>query len=118
MLRLPGAALWLNLGVALLLAIVLHPLALAFGLRQYRAPEDDPVRMALSPAGLIYMLVSCGYVLVALALAAPAMVAVLGGRHVHRVTGAVAFGVLVAVSVGVAAFALRYARRRLERREC
>jgi ABC-2 type transport system permease protein len=118
MLRLPAAALWLNLGVALLLATVLHPLALAFGLRQYRPPEDDPVRMALSPAGLIYMVAAGGYVLVALALAAPAMVAVLGGRHVHRVTGAVAFGVLVAVSIGVAAFALRDARRRLERLEC
>ncbi|MBI5479787.1 MAG: hypothetical protein HY906_13065 [Deltaproteobacteria bacterium] len=118
MLRLPGPALWLNLGVALLLAIVLHPLALAFGLRQYRPPEDDPVRMALSPAGLIYMVVSFVYVLVALALATPAMVALLGGRYVPRAAGVLAGAALVVVSVVVAGLALRDARRRLQRLEC
>jgi ABC-2 type transport system permease protein len=118
MLRLPGPVLWLNLGVALLLAVVLHPLALAFGLRQYRPPEDDPVRMALSPAGLLYMVASFGYVLAGLLLAAPAMVALLGGRHFTRALGVAGLVALVAVSTAVAGFALRYARRRLERLEC
>jgi ABC-2 type transport system permease protein len=118
MLHLPGPVLLLNLGVALLLAIVLHPLALALGLRQYRPPEDDPVRMALSPAGLIFMVASFAYVLVALGLAAPAMAALLGGRQLLRIVAVVSLVALVAISVATAALALGDARRRLERMEC
>jgi ABC-2 type transport system permease protein len=118
MLRLPAAVLALDLGVTLVFALVLHPLALALGLRQYRPPEADPVRMALSPAGLIYMVAACGYVLVALALAAPAMLVLLGRGHGSWVAGAVGLAALAGLSAALAAGALRAARRRLERLEC
>jgi ABC-2 type transport system permease protein len=118
MLHLPRAMLALNLGVALLYALVLHPLALAFGLKQYRPPEDDPVRMALSPGGLLYLAASFCYVLLGLALSAPAVLISLGRQRLPLAAVAGPLAGLVVVSAGLAATALWYARRRLERMEC
>ncbi|HEY3353664.1 MAG TPA: hypothetical protein VGQ83_10470 [Polyangia bacterium] len=117
MLHLPGPALALNLGVTVLYGLVLHPVALALGLRQYRPPESDPVRMALSPAGLLYMAVSFCYVLLGLALSAPAMLAQLGRQRVPLAAALLPLAALAVASAAIIALALLAARRRLEHLE-
>lgn len=110
LLNLPPRLYFFSLGLSFVFAVVLHFLAVAFGLAQYRPPESDPVKMALSPGGIGYMAVSLSYVICGLILTGRLILSQL----FHRAeTGQGQVAVLLALSAALVVGAMVYSRRKL-----
>ncbi len=103
-----------SMGLSFVFAVVLHFLAVAFGLAQYRPPENDPVKMALSPGGIGYMAAALSYVIGGVILASRLIFSQLFRRaEVGHGLVAALLGISTLLVIGAAL----YSRRRLEKME-
>ncbi len=110
LMQLPPPLFRLSMALSAIFAVTLHWMALAAGIAQYRPPEADPVRMALSPGGIGYMVGSLAYVALGLALVGRMIWTILNGGAYRSAAPLLA---LAAVSALIVLGCELFARRRL-----